>query len=78
MSSPIFEMNLSMEATSLYLLLEGLAGPGAVLLRDECLISWNASEEEFEKGQEELLSKGIVEKKGEGLKMVPTEQWKRD
>lgn len=76
MAASIFEMNLCVEATSLYLLLEALGGHGSVLLKSECLIRWNAGECDFEKAQEELLAFNIVEVKGEGLKIVPPEKWK--
>ncbi|WP_027178356.1 hypothetical protein [Maridesulfovibrio bastinii] len=69
-------MNLSMEATSLYLLLEGLGAKQAVLLEDECRIRWNAADEDYDKGREELLLLNIIEKKGEGLKLVSPDSWR--
>lgn len=75
MGKTIFKMNLSDEATSLYLMLEGVVGQGNVMLEGECLINWNDSEDAYIKAKSELIKHNIIEKRGEGIKLIREKYW---
>ena len=60
MDQRIFEMKLSVEATSLYLLMVPLSDAGAVLDRPTILRFWNSSPEELDRALAELEARGVI------------------
>jgi hypothetical protein len=60
MNQRIFQMNLSTETVSLYLLCCGLADSGATLSVKNLLEIWNASPEAMNESFLELEERGIV------------------
>ena len=60
MDQRIFEQGLSMEATSLYLLMVSLSDRGAPLTRLQMLSIWNGEEAELDHGLEELRGRNIA------------------
>ena len=60
MNQKIFQMGLSTETVSLYLLCSGLADSGATLSTKNLLEIWNASPEALAASFHELEDRGIV------------------
>ncbi len=78
MDQRIFNLNLSVEATSLYLLMVALADGGTHLVRENILPLWNASPPELEAAFQELKQRGVA---GEGAAgdwfLRPAEEWEQ-
>ena len=66
MDQRIFELNLSVEATSLYLLAVSLADGGAPLDRKNIFRFWNGTDSQFEGAWAELLQRQVAEQDPEG------------
>ena len=60
MDQRIFEMKLSVEATSLYLLMVPLSDSGATLDRPTLLRFWNSGPEELDRALAELEERGVI------------------
>ncbi len=74
MDRKIFEMSLSVEATSLYLLLVPLAEGGVPLNRDSAMQFWNSSQDKLDDAAEELLARCVIQTviSGDWLLLPPT------
>ena len=76
MDQRIFELNLSVEATSLYLLAVSLSDGGALLDRENISRFWNGTEAQFELAWAELLRRRVTEQTSEGvLSIRPFGEW---
>ncbi|MGV8075294.1 MAG: hypothetical protein AB2L11_12150 [Syntrophobacteraceae bacterium] len=61
MDRAIFDLNSSMEATSLYILLCALLDSGAIPTLNLARARWNGDEESLKKAAEELIQRGVLE-----------------
>ena len=76
MDRRIFEMELSVEATSLYLLLASLSEAGTSLGREVALPIWNAPVEKLDEAARELIQRGVVSPDpGGGWRLEPQANW---
>ena len=76
MEQRIFEMGLTVQATSLYLLLVSLAQAGAPLTRANVLSFWNAPEPDIDQAFAELVVRRITGTEAGGAWRVrPIEEW---
>lgn len=76
MDQHIFELGLSVEATSLYLLLCPLAEGGVPLNRAGVTPFWNAGPEALEKAAAELSVHGVIEQSDDGYwRIRPAAFW---
>lgn len=80
MDRAIFNMNLNVEATSLYILICALTDQGEMPTLDRIRAQWNGSEEGLFKAVEELIRHGIVNgalppQDEEPLQPKPKEKW---
>lgn len=76
MDQKIFTMGLSVEATSLYLLMVSLSDAGTPLTLDSCNQFWNSSPEDLENAWAELDQRGIIGKTiGENWHIQPSSNW---
>jgi hypothetical protein len=75
MERKIFDMNLSVEAVSLFLILEDLEATGGRLTREACLERWNAPAEALDRAIEELRVQQVVDEAGGVLAMRPAGEW---
>lgn len=76
MDQRIFELGLSVEATSLYLLLCPLAEGGAALTRQNVMSYWNASPAKLEAAAAELSVHGVIEQNDDGAwEIRPSQYW---
>ncbi len=60
MDQRIFQLGLSVEATSLYLLMVPLSDSGAVLDRPTMLRFWNSDPAELDRALAELERRGVI------------------
>lgn len=76
MDRKIFEMSLSVEATSLYLLLVPLAEGGVPLNRDSAMRFWNSQEDKLDDAIDELLARCVIQNTvaGDWL-LLPPSSW---
>ncbi len=78
MDQSIFKMGLSVEGTSLYLLMVSLADGGAVLDRGLLERFWNASPTQLDEAVSELTRRRVIAQATAGDFMVrPTGEWLR-
>jgi hypothetical protein len=76
MEQRIFEMGLTVQATSLYLLLVSLAQAGAPLTRANVLNFWNAAEPDIDQAFAELVVRRVTGTEAGGAWRVrPTAEW---
>lgn len=76
MDQKIFTMGLSVEATSLYLLMVSLSDAGTPLTLDTCKQFWNSSPGDLENALAELDKRGIIGKTIDGnWHIQPSSQW---
>ena len=76
MDQKIFTMGLSVEATSLYLLMVSLSDAGTPLTLDSCSQFWNSSPEDLENAWAELDKRGIISKASlDNWFIQPSSQW---
>lgn len=61
MDQKIFEMGLSVNATSAYILLESLAEADSPVTLDRARAMWNATPEELVRAVEELAGRKVIE-----------------
>ncbi len=88
MAVSIFDLGLSVEANSLFLLIEGLLGskidpdknckavPGNVTI-EGCLEKWNGEENDFLVAMKELVDAGVVAENDSELKISAAVDWKK-
>ena len=82
MDQKIFNIGLSMETVSLYLLCCGLADAGSTITKKNILGIWNGSKEELLKSLKNLEEKNILlrilsdGKEHDIYKLIDVEQWR--
>jgi hypothetical protein len=82
MDRAIFDLEASVEATSLYILLSALSDQGVVLNLKTARFRWNGSEEELFNGADELVKRGVLEatlplSEETPLHIAPSTEWRR-
>ncbi|KIX11551.1 hypothetical protein [Dethiosulfatarculus sandiegensis] len=78
MDRKIFEMNLSVNATSLYLLLTSLIQSGADLTDEVIASLWNGHQDELTEAQDELEKYKVVKSPKEGWwQVLPATSWQK-
>jgi hypothetical protein len=76
MDQRIFDLKLSVEATSLYLLLVGLSDSGTPLNRDSVGKFWNAPAGQMDAAFTELVARRVAGADADGSWFVrPASQW---
>jgi len=80
MDRAIFDMNLGLEATSLYILICALCDQGETPTMDRIRVQWNGSIEKLLEAAEELVHHGIADgslpiRENEPLHINPREKW---
>ncbi|RJX30636.1 MAG: hypothetical protein C4525_12215 [Desulfarculus sp.] len=77
MDRRIFDQKLSVEGTSLYLLMTALSDQGATLRRETMLPMWNASPEKLDGALKELAGRGIAGQDAGGAWFLnPATHWR--
>lgn len=76
MEQRIFSLGLSVEAVSLYLILESLAPAGEALAREDWAGRWVAGDEALDRAAEELVLHGVAERRGRDLGLRPAGEWR--
>ncbi|MCF8032685.1 MAG: hypothetical protein K9K66_06880 [Desulfarculaceae bacterium] len=77
MDQRIFEQGLSVEGTSLYLLMVSLSDRGAPLTKDQMLSIWNGDPVDLDTALTELAGRNIVAGAPDGSWLVnPQSQWR--
>lgn len=64
MDRAIFNLEASVEATSLYILLSALEEQDEPLTLDRAGVRWNGTREDLLKAAEELMQRGVIEVEG--------------
>ncbi len=78
MNQLIFDLKLSVEATSLYLLVEALADGGSPLDRQTALKFWNSPEPQLDLAFTELVARRVLGAEADGSWLVrPVSEWLR-
>lgn len=78
MDQRIFEQGLSVEATSLYLLMTALSDQGTPLHREHLLTMWNSEKSALDRALIELAGRGIAEPQPGGQwALLPFDQWRQ-
>ena len=75
MDQRIFNMGLTVEATSLYLLMVSLSDGGTVLTRGNMEPFWNGSPEDLTSALEELQRRKVLEAGREDYALLPAGHW---
>ncbi|WP_457571730.1 hypothetical protein [Desulfovulcanus sp.] len=75
MDNKIFELGLSVEATSLYLLLDALIAADTPLNLENVHSRWNATEEMLSKSIAELQMNGVIQVNGQDFVLNPVSNW---
>lgn len=76
MDQRIFNQGLSVEATSLYLLLSSLSDQGVALVLERVEPIWNAEPETLGESFKELASRGIASQDQAGTwRLNPASEW---
>jgi hypothetical protein len=76
MDQRIFHLGLSVEATSLYILVDSLSETGTPINRRACQTLWNSGPEELDRAAAELVERGVMEKDQAGnWRLVPPGDW---
>jgi hypothetical protein len=78
----IFELNASVDATSLYILLCALAEGGSAPTLNDARTRWNGTAEALTRAAEELMDRGVLEKNqpldpDQPIQINPAEKWNR-
>lgn len=77
MDQKIFTMGLTVEATSLYLLMVSLSDAGTPLTKDNCQQFWNSSPQDLEAALAELERRGITGRGPGGAWFIqPSGDWR--
>jgi len=75
MDQKIFELGLSVQGTSLYLILDSLLSDGQNLSLENVKARWLDSEQQLTQSIQELEGHGIVEVVGNNLLLRPAVEW---
>ena len=76
MDQKIFTMELSVEATSLYLLMISLSDAGTPLNMESCGQFWNSSDEELKSAMSELAHRSVISQASQGNWFIqPSSEW---
>ncbi len=75
MENRIFELGLTVEGTSLYLLLEAIQGADGEAFLEDVRARWQSSEEKLQQSIEELAGHKVVETVHSSLRILPVENW---
>lgn len=75
MHNAIFDMKMSTEATSLYILIDSLVKEGAPVTMDACDARWTTTCEDMEKALEELTARGVVYVDQKHIYVKDEDQW---
>ena len=80
MDRGIFDLEASVEATSLYILLCALLDQGDTLTLDRASVQWNGSREDLVTAANELIQRGILAgnqplTQDQPLQLNPRDQW---
>ncbi|WP_027720559.1 hypothetical protein [Maridesulfovibrio zosterae] len=87
MAKSIFDLGLSVEAVSLFLLIEGMAGSKIDAEKNckastegitvhSCIEKWSGEEVDFNSALEELVAAGVVKNRDSDLSITKTDTWK--
>ena len=81
MDRRIFNLEASVEATSLYILLSALADQGETLTLDRAAVQWNETKEDLLKAANELIRRGVLTgnqplTQDQPLQLNPADQWR--
>jgi DNA-binding PadR family transcriptional regulator len=77
MEHMIFQLGLSVEAVSLYILLDHFEDSGKSITREILLTKWNASSDLLEQSLQELEMQGVVTISEQGVvAATPVSRWK--
>jgi hypothetical protein len=74
MDRRIFELGLSVEAISLYLIMADLESSMVPLSREPIQARWTGTEEKLEQSLKELELQSVIEM-DEPIKLLPAEKW---
>jgi hypothetical protein len=82
MDQAIFDMNLGVEATSLYILTCAIIDQGEIATLERIRFQWNASQDELLNAMEELILHGVLSaevpvQESEPIYINPKEKWRR-
>ncbi|MGD8564309.1 MAG: hypothetical protein PVG03_17335 [Desulfarculaceae bacterium] len=76
MHQQIFDLNLSVEATSLYLLMVSLSDSGTPLEREIMLKIWNSTPEKLDQALKELAERQVAETGSQDRwHLLPSSMW---
>jgi hypothetical protein len=80
MDRAIFNLETSVEATSLYILLCALLDQGEPLTLERASVPWNGTAEDLVKAAEELIQRGVLVASQpltptQSLEINPTDEW---
>jgi len=75
MEQKIFELGLSVQGTSLYLVLDSLLNDGQNLSLENVKARWLDSEQQLTQSIQELEGHGVVEVVGNNLLLRPAVEW---
>ncbi|MFP4071090.1 MAG: hypothetical protein ACLFTB_03485 [Desulfovibrionales bacterium] len=76
MERRIFELGLSVEAVSLYLLLDFLHQAGLPLTREPIEARWTGTPEKLDHSLQELELQNVIKGESDEYKVLPSEQWR--
>jgi hypothetical protein len=81
MDRAIFDLNASVEATSLYILLCALYDEGRAATLENARDRWNGGEENLFEAARELMKRGVIEEahpldEGTPLRITPRHEWR--
>jgi hypothetical protein len=77
MEQKIFEIGLSTEGTSLYLMLVALSDQGTPLLKENMAPMWNTDQAKLDDALAELRERGVLGKASEAYHIRPPSEWDR-
>jgi hypothetical protein len=75
MDRRIFELGLSVEAVSLYLIMADLEHSGVPLTREPIEARWTGTPEKLEQSLKELEFQNVVAGVNEPLEILPSDKW---
>lgn len=77
MDQAIFNLNMSVEATSLYLMLDDMLSRGDTPNFEACELKWTTSCEKLEAAMHELAARGVIDRAEDGTLLIKESQhWK--
>ncbi|MFP4169053.1 MAG: hypothetical protein ACLFSY_09485 [Desulfonatronovibrionaceae bacterium] len=75
MENRIFELGLTVEGTSLYLLLDAVGEPGYDINMQEVRDRWQSTETKLQESIQELKAHKVAVESEAGLRVMPVEGW---